>query len=113
MVLPMGGALLTQYCLLVSYRVVFEQRQRRKVKSVFSKIVAPDVVNELLESENLSLGGARREVTVMFADVRGFTELTDKIQEQTANHIRDYQLTKAEAEVCYEEIAKQTSYNFV
>src|SRR5690606_10181258 len=82
MVLPIVGALFVQYGLLVTYRVVFEQRERRRVKSVFSRIVAPDVVNELLNAETLSLGGARREVTVMFADVRGFTELTDKVQEQ-------------------------------
>jgi adenylate cyclase len=79
MILPITGALLVQYGLLVTYRVVFEQRERRRVKSVFSKIVSPDVVNELLDAETLSLGGARRELTVMFADVRGFTELTDKV----------------------------------
>ena len=74
MVLPIVGAVLVEYGLLVTYRVVFEQREQRRVKSVFSRIVAPDVVNELLGAETLSLGGARREVTVMFADVRGFTE---------------------------------------
>ena len=62
-------------------RVVFEQKERRRVKSVFSKIVSPNVVQELLSAERLSLGGARREVTVFFADVRGFTEFTDVVQE--------------------------------
>jgi class 3 adenylate cyclase/CHASE2 domain-containing sensor protein len=108
MVLPMAGALFVQYGLLVTYRVVFEQREQRRVKSVFSKIVAPDVVNELLEAETLSLGGARREVTVMFADVRGFTEITDRLQEVTAEHIRQHQLSGRAAEACYEEIARQT-----
>ncbi len=108
MVLPMAGALFVQYGLLVTYRVVFEQRERRRVKSVFSKIVSPDVVNELLDAEKLSLGGARREVTVMFADVRGFTELTDKVQEQTAERIQHQKLAGAEAEACYDEVAEQT-----
>jgi len=108
MVLPIVGALFVQYGLLVTYRVVFEQREQRRVKSVFSKIVAPDVVNELLEADKLALGGARREVTVMFADVRGFTEVTDRLQQATAEHIRQHQLTASEAEACYEEIAEQT-----
>jgi class 3 adenylate cyclase/CHASE2 domain-containing sensor protein len=108
MVLPIAGALFVQYGLLVTYRVVFEQRERRRVKSVFSKIVSPDVVNELLEAEKLSLGGARREVTVMFADVRGFTELTDKVQEQTATDIQQQRLNGAEAEKCYDAVAEQT-----
>jgi len=75
---------------------------------VFSKIVAPEVVNELLEAKTLSLGGARREVTVMFADVRGFTEITDLLQEITAEHIEKYRLTGRAAEACYEEVAEQT-----
>jgi class 3 adenylate cyclase/CHASE2 domain-containing sensor protein len=108
MVLPIAGALFVQYGLLVTYRVVFEQRERRRVKSVFSKIVSPDVVNELLEAEKLSLGGARREVTVMFADVRGFTELTDKVQEQTATDIQQQRLNGVEAEKCYDAVAEQT-----
>lgn len=108
LVLPLTGALFVQYGLLVTYRALFEQREQRRVKSVFSKIVAPEVVNELLEAKTLSLGGARREVTVMFADVRGFTEITDLLQEITAEHIEKYHLTGRAAEACYEEVAEQT-----
>jgi len=108
MVLPIVGALFIQYALLVTYRAVFEQRERRRVKSVFSKIVAPEVVNELLEAEKLALGGARREVTVMFADVRGFTELTDRVQEETTADIERRQLDATEAEARYEEMARET-----
>jgi adenylate cyclase len=107
-VLPVVGALFVQYGLLVTYRALFEQRERRRVKSVFSRIVAPEVVNELLQAESLALGGARREVTVMFADVRGFTELTDQIQDRTAEHIRRNGLTGRAAEACYDEVAEQT-----
>ena len=84
LVLPVGGALLMTHVCLVTWRVVFEQAERRRVKSIFSKIVSPKIVNELLARRNLSLGGARREVTVLFADVRGFTELTDTSQERVA-----------------------------
>jgi hypothetical protein len=53
---------------LVTYRVAFEESEQRRVKSVFSKIVSPNVVNELLSAKKLSLGGgARCEVTVFFA----------------------------------------------
>ena len=50
------------------------------------------MVNELLGAKKLSLGGARREVTVFFADVRGFTALTDETQERVAEFIREHQL---------------------
>jgi class 3 adenylate cyclase len=107
MVLPLVGAVFVQYGLLVTYRAVFEQREQRRVRSVFSKIVAPDVVNELLQAETLALGGARREVTVMFADVRGFTEITDRLQQLTAEDIQQRQLSREAAEARYDEVARQ------
>jgi len=108
LVLPLIGAVFAQYGLLVTYRAVFEQHERRRVKSVFAKIVAPAVVNELLEARTLSLGGARREVTVMFADVRGFTGITDELQEMTAERIARSGLTGRAAEERYDEVAEQT-----
>lgn len=65
---------------LISYRVAFERKERQRVRAIFSRIVAPEVVQELLSAEQLVLGGAQRNVTVFFADVRGFTEFTDKAQ---------------------------------
>lgn len=108
LVLPVTGSLFVQYGLLVTYRAVFEQRERRRVKSVFSRIVAPDVVNELLEAETLALGGARREVTILFADVRGFTEMTDNVQERVAAFVTQHRLTGRDAEACYDAVAEQT-----
>ena len=74
LVFPVGGAMLMEHLMLIAYRVMFEEAQKRHVKSVFSRIVSPDVVNELLRAEKLSLGGGRQEITVYFADIRGFTE---------------------------------------
>jgi class 3 adenylate cyclase/CHASE2 domain-containing sensor protein len=107
LVVPVTGALLTHGG-LVTWRVVFEQAERRRVKAVFSRIVSPKIVNELLAAETLSLGGARREVTVFFADVRGFTELTDANQERAAEIVRSRKLTGEAAEACFDEQAKDT-----
>ena len=108
LVLPVGGALLMTHVCLVTWRVVFEQAERRRVKSIFSRIVSPKIVNELLAAENLSLGGARREITVFFADVRGFTELTDTSQERVAEFVRSQNLTGEAAEACFDEQAQET-----
>jgi len=108
LVLPIAGAMLVQHFCLVTYRVVFEQKERRRVKSIFSKIVAPEVMNELLRVEKLSLGGARREVTVLFADVRGFTELTDYTQERVADYVREHKLSHEVAEACFDDFARET-----
>jgi class 3 adenylate cyclase/CHASE2 domain-containing sensor protein len=107
-VFPMVAVTVMEYASLVTYRVVFEEREQRRVKSVFSKIVSPDVVNELLQAEKLSLGGARCEVTVFFADVRGFTTFTDETQERVTEFIRMHQLDSDAAEKCYDESARET-----
>ncbi len=107
-VFPIAGAMLVEHMSLVTYRVVFEQREQRRVKSVFSKIVSPDVMNELLSAEKLALGGARRELTVFFADVRGFTTLTDEMQERVAVFVRERQLDSRMAEACFDEFAGET-----
>ena len=91
-VLPVFGCLLMTHVCLVTWRVVFEQAEKRRVKSIFSKIVSPKIVHELLQAETLSLGGARRQVTVFFADVRGFTALTDTSQERVAEYVRKQNL---------------------
>jgi len=108
LVFPIAGAMLVEHLSLVTYRVVFEEREQRRVRSVFSKIVSPDVMNELLGAEKLSLGGARREVTMFFADVRGFTTLTDEMQQRVADFIREHQIEADVAEICIEESAQET-----
>ena len=107
LVLPVFGCLLMNVC-LVTWRVVFEQAEQRRVRSIFAKIVSPKIVQELLQAETLSLGGARREVTVFFADVRGFTALTDTSQERVAEYVRTHSLSGQEAKACFDQQARET-----
>ena len=108
LVFPIGGAMLVEHLMLVIYRVVFEEGQKRHVKSVFSKIVAPDIVNELLQTEKLSLGGGRQEITIWFSDVRGFTKFTDEAQAKVIEFIRENKLSGAEAETAINDEARET-----
>ena len=105
---PLLGAILTTHVVLMINLVIFEEQDKRRVKFIFSKMIAPEVVNELLRAEKLSLGGSHREVTVFFADIRGFTALTDQRQEAIADFIRTRQLDEATAEKFFEESARET-----
>ncbi|HXF09936.1 MAG TPA: adenylate/guanylate cyclase domain-containing protein [Desulfuromonadaceae bacterium] len=107
-VLPVGGAMLVEHLVLVAYRAVFEEGEKRRVRSVFSRIVAPDIVDELLHAEKLALGGGRREVTVYFADVRGFTEFTDQSQAKVLEYVRSHNLTGAKADEAIDQEARET-----
>jgi class 3 adenylate cyclase/CHASE2 domain-containing sensor protein len=98
---PVSALLVTHFALM-SYQVFFEQGERRRIKTVFAKLVSPKVVNELLKAEGLSVRGARREVTVMFADVRGFTEITDSTHAMAEEFARHSNLSPAEAEAYFD-----------
>ena len=107
LVLPLFGMVSTWFGLTL-WRVVFEQAEQRRVKTVFSRMVSPNVMHEVLQAKTLALGGARREVTVLFADVRGFTEFTDKNQDQAAAYIAENKLSEEQAEAYYDEQARET-----
>jgi class 3 adenylate cyclase/CHASE2 domain-containing sensor protein len=89
-------------------RVRFEQFEKKKIKQHFSRLVSPDVVNEVLKEETIQLGGQRREITIYFADVRGFTELTDVTQARAAEYVKEHNLDRAEAEAYFDSQAKET-----
>jgi class 3 adenylate cyclase len=93
---------------LMLYRSVFEQAEQRRVKSVFSRMVSANIMQEVLGTKNLALGGARREVTVLFADVRGFTEFTDKSQDKAIAYITENNLSQEAAEAYFDEQARDT-----
>jgi class 3 adenylate cyclase len=105
--MPVTGGLILPHFSLVTYRVMFEQKEQRRVRGIFSRIVSPDVVQELLSAEKLALGGARRKITVFFADVRGFTEFTDSTQESAEDFVKKSTMTEDEKQGYFDRIAAE------
>jgi len=102
-----GGNFLTHVA-LVTYLVVFVESEKKRVKAVFSKLVSPNVVNELLTAEQLNLSGSRRNITVFFSDVRGFTQMTDVNQANAEKFVQEHKLTGEEAEEHFDRTAQET-----
>lgn len=58
--------------------------ERSRVRAAFSHYLAAPLVEELARNpDKLKLGGEMRELTVLFADVRGFTGLSEGMQAET------------------------------
>ena len=55
-------------------------REKEMIKHAFTRYVAREVVEEILKDpEHLVLTGERREATVLFCDIRGFTPLSERM----------------------------------
>jgi adenylate cyclase len=107
-VVPVGIGLVLTHVASLTYRLVFEERERRRVRGIFSKLVSPEVVTTLLAAEDLHLGGARRRITVFFADVRGFTEMTDSGQARAEEYARANNLSPEATEAHLDAHAAET-----
>ncbi len=66
-------------------RAVREEKEaeRAAIMDIFSKCVSPEVADTLWQQrKDLSLGGERRTVTIIFTDIRGFTTLSESVSSE-------------------------------
>ncbi len=87
-----GVGILIAYLAVTSYRYATEERYAKRIRGMFSSYVTERVVNELIKNPNLAkLGGERREITVLFSDVRGFTTFSEQhAPEQVVAILNEY-----------------------
>ena len=59
------------------YRYQFEEREKRKIKAIFSRYYSRDLVEKLVNNPP-KLGGEKANCTILFADIRNFTPYAEK-----------------------------------
>jgi adenylate cyclase len=73
-------------------RMARSLREKEMIKRAFTRYVAREVVEEVLKDpEHAMLTGERREVTVLFCDIRGFTSLSERLSpEQVVSLLNEF-----------------------
>ncbi|MCC7104734.1 MAG: adenylate/guanylate cyclase domain-containing protein [Chloroflexi bacterium] len=83
------------YLLILFYRIVFEQAEQRALKGALSQYLSPHVMEEVVRApEALKLGGEKREMTVLFSDIRGFTSISEELEPERLVHLLNVYLTR-------------------
>ena len=84
--------LFTLYLYNLIYKYIEERRAKKKIRTTFEHFMAPELVKELISKpENLQYGGSKREISVLFSDIRSFTTYTESHSiEQTVAILREY-----------------------
>lgn len=102
-IMASNGKMITQIyvmivcVLIIAYLLVekylLEKLRRRKMLSTFKQYMAPQVVDKLTKGNDfeVKLGGEKRDVAVLFVDIRGFTPMSENLQpEQVVQILNEY-----------------------
>lgn len=78
---------------------LIKEREKQQIRGLFERYVAPRVVEHMLtQSSEVSLGGTRQTVAVLFADIRGFSAFSvHSTPEVLVKLLNQYLSTAAEA----------------
>lgn len=85
---------LSMFLGVLVYKYAVEEKSGREIKKIFSSYVSDKIVNELIKNPEMAkLGGVKKEITVLFADARGFTTFSERHSPEEVVHILNELLT--------------------
>lgn len=84
--------IIISFAIIYVYRYLFEEKDKRKIRKIFSHYVSPSVVEVMLKNpEKVKLGGEKKSCTVLFSDIVGFTTLSEKLEPgKLVTHLNEY-----------------------
>ncbi|MDR2143277.1 MAG: adenylate/guanylate cyclase domain-containing protein, partial [Treponema sp.] len=93
MVAPLFGAL-AAFLACTVYSYATEGSQKRFIKNAFSRYLSPIYIEQLVANpDKLSLGGERREISIFFSDVQGFTTISEHLDPDQLKELLNEYLT--------------------
>ncbi len=99
LVTPWMGILFT-WVATSALRLVTEGRRNKWLENTFGRYLSPEVIAALKDDPTrLALGGRRRDLTIFFSDVAGFTSLSEKLMAEEVVLLLNRYLTGQSEEV--------------
>lgn len=88
------------YVVATVWRFAETERERGRIKSTFSLYMSEALVDELAaHPEKLKLGGERRDISIMFSDIRSFSAISERLQPEALTKFINRYLTPMTDEV--------------
>ena len=85
-------AALISYVVIIVYRVVAGESDKKRIKGMFGKYVSPAVVDQMMTNPP-ELGGVDMDITIFFSDIRSFTTLSESMSPQELVELLNNYLT--------------------
>ncbi len=83
------------YMFLAGYKYITEGREKRHLRNAFEHYLNPDVIASVLDSpEGLKLGGEKRHLAILFADIVSFTKRAEKTEPEELLALLNTYMTK-------------------
>ena len=80
-----------------SYKFIQEGRNKEKIKNAMGKYLSQDIMQNVVQNiDDIRLGGKKANVTVLFADIRGFTSMSEKMTAEEVSVILNEYISEIE-----------------
>jgi adenylate cyclase len=90
-----AAALAVSYIGVLFYNFMTEEKEKRWIKKTFSHYLSAHVMENILsDPDSLRLGGQRRNLTVLFSDIRGFTTISEALKPEEVVELLNEYLSK-------------------